>query len=233
MKRTIIVVLIIALVAGLAVYFYSKGIRLLTEEVTPGMEEVEEVVEVVEVDYPTGDMTPEHLAEVLGSYSRYEELRDSELRKPDTKMKIVYDTYGTYEAVQGKVAWVSLVMRGEIVNIERRVIIALSRRRGEAVKIGEAGKIEGRVITITNKGETISLYVPEFAGISTDETEKVIDEDGKVVMRDGKVVWRHLEAKFEDIKIGDWLFRISVIINAALHPQARSITIATLPWNIP
>lgn len=132
MKKTIIVVvvLVVALVAGLAVYFYSKGIGP-TEEVTPGMEE-----EVAEVDYPVGDKTPEHVAEVLGSYERYEELQDSQLRKPDTKMQIAYDTHRGQ-----RIYWVAMVMRGEVV------------------------KIEGRVIAIANEGETISLDVPEFAKV--------------------------------------------------------------------
>ncbi len=166
MKKTIIVVLIVVLVAGLAVYFYGKVIGP-TEEGTPGMEEVEGVVEV---DYPVGDKTPEHVAEVLGSWEAYEKLRDSKLRKPTKdSMQIVYATYVDY-----RVAWVGLVMRGEII------------------------RIEGRWITIENEGDKISLYVWERADIYT--------ENGK----------------FEDLKEGDWLAHIAVVVNAE-RAEARVI----------
>jgi len=146
------------------------------------------VVQDKEVDYPTGDKTPEHVAEVLGSYSRYEQLQDSKLRKPTKdSMQIVYDTVGRDRR---KVAWVSLVMMGEIV------------------------KIEGRVITISNEGEIISLYLPEFAEIDASK--------GWEVTKEGEVIWEGSETAFEQLKVGDWLWHISVVINAD-DAQARVI----------
>ncbi|MBA7522388.1 hypothetical protein ES705_14507 [subsurface metagenome] len=202
MKNIIIGVLITVLIFGGAL----AGCGVVQDK---GVEQNGEL----EVDYPVGDTTPEHLAEVLGSYSRYEELRDSKLRKPDLEMEIGYDTYG---AEQRKVAWVFLVMQGEVVKIERKVITALSR--------GEVVKIEGRVITIANEGETISLYVPEFA-----EIEKFPTNSAWRVTKEGEVMWQGEEIGFEELKIGDWLWHIYVAINADHHPQARAINVGISP----
>ena len=80
---------------------------------------------------------------------------------------------------------------------------------------GEVVKAEGRVITITNEGETISLYVAEFASIKKEIKKMPPDY--------------YVEAKFEDITVGDWLPHISVFINANTYPggEAKSIMIAT------
>jgi len=197
MKKKIIIgfliVVLICVVGFVAFYFvHNKGV---------------EQNGVLEVDYPFGDRTPEHLAEVLGSYSVYVELRDSKLLKPvyekvgdevieRCSMQIVYDVHRGQ-----KITWVSMAMRGEVT------------------------KIEGRTITITNQDETISLYVSEFAIIETDETERAF-KDGEPLYIDGKPVYQHKEAKFEDIKVGDWLY-LSVMIRADQLPQARAIMIAT------
>lgn len=144
------------------------------------------------IDYPFGDTTPEHLAKVLGSSERYVELRDSPLLKPiwispekqGCSMQIVYDT-----VPEGQIYWIYMTMKGEVINIE------------------------GRVITITNEGKAISLYVLEWAIIETSEVKKIII--------DGEEFWQHLEAKFEDIKVGDWLSRMSVFINTNTYPQGQ------------
>ena len=144
MKRLGIIFLIIVLVCGVGYgvwwYFFNN---------TPEPEtEPSSVVE----EYPEGDTTAAHLAEVLGSESRYNELRNSKLRKivydqfgvEQPSMQIVYDTY--YNPLGGKpqkTAWVSLGMRGEIVEI----------------------KPDERVIVIANEDEKISLYIPECAVI--------------------------------------------------------------------
>jgi len=187
MKRKIVigfsVVLLICALGVVGWYFIHRGV---------GIEQIDQPA----WDYPVGDTTPEHLAEVLGSYEYYEELRDSKLLKPiwispdeqvKGRMEIVYDTHRDQ-----RVYWVAVTMRGEVV------------------------KIEGRVITITNEGETISLYVPEFAVIKK-FGEKYVKEEGFFPY--------HEEAKFEDIKVGDWLPHISVVINAD-QAQARTIDIA-------
>jgi len=194
MKNIIIGVLIIALICagvlGASCLVPDKGAKQ------------DEVPEVSEVDYPSGDTTPEHMAEVLGSYSRYEELRDSKLRKPTKdSMQIVYDTYG---AEQRKIAWVSLVMRGEVV------------------------KIEERVITIANEGDAISLYVPEFADIYTHK-DMGVTKDGEEIwlgekLKVGDLFPQGAETKFEHLKVGDWLWHISVVINAD-DTQARVINV--------
>ena len=210
MKNIAIGVLIIALIcAGVL------GASCLVPDKGAEQDEVPEVSEVSEVNYPDGDTNPEHLAEVLGSYSRYEELWDSNLRKlTKDSMQIGYDTYG---AEQRRIAWVFLVMQGEVIKIERRVITALSRR-------GEAVKIEGRVITIANEGETISLYVPEFA-----EIEKFPTSSAWKVTKEEEVIWQGEEVGFEELKIGEWLWHISVAINADHHPQARAINVGISP----
>ncbi len=210
MKNIIIGVLITVLIFGGAL----AGCGVVQDK---GVEQNGEL----EVDYPVGDTNPEHLAEVLGSYERYEELRDSKLRKPDTEMQLAYDTYG---AEQRKIAWVFLVMRGEIVKIERKVITALSR--------GEIVKIEGRVMTIANEGDTISLYVPEFADIYTHRYMGVT-EDGEAVwlgekLKVGDLFPQGEEIEFKELDVGDWLWGISVAINAD-DAQARAIDVASAP----
>ncbi|MCL0094613.1 hypothetical protein M1N58_01765 [Dehalococcoidales bacterium] len=219
MKRILLWLLGIALIVGagfVAFVYLVPEIKEIVGEIRKGIiEQREREQRIAElrrglehIDYSSGDTTPEHLAEVLGSWERYEKLRDSPLLKPiwispeeqGCSMEIVYDI-----TRKGPIYWVYMIMRGEVV------------------------KIEGRVITITNEGETISLYVPEWAIIETDEVERVVDEKGKPVYKNGYPVYRHVEAKFEDIKVGDWLSHIHVFINANTYPggEARSIMIAT------
>lgn len=189
MKKKIVfgfcVVLIISAIGLFGFSFFNKG----------GQTDLDNGVEQNggPVDYPEGDKTPEHVAEVLGSQEAYEELWNSPLRKlTKDSMQIVYDTLSSGQ----KVAWVLLAMEGEVVNVE------------------------GRTITIAKEGVAISLYVPEFATIKTSETEEVII--------DGKVVYRHLKARFEDIKAGAWLPFVTVVINAE-RSQARAIIISESP----
>lgn len=214
MKKVVIGFLVAILIcaAGFAafVYLVPDEIKEIPGKIREGIIESREREQRIaelrkgleHIDYPSGDTTPEHLAEVLGSYSAYVELRDSKLLKPicispeeqGRSMRIVYDT-----THRGRIYWVYMVMRGEVADIK------------------------GRVITITNEGETISLYVLEWTRIELGgEVEKVII--------DGEEFWQHLEANFEDIKIGDWLSHISVFINANTittdpHGEARSIKI--------
>jgi hypothetical protein len=221
MKRDIIVVIVgflIAILIGIVgfdafVYYFipeerkeiPNGIRKLAE--LEGVERIAALRQGLEhIDYPWADTTPEHLAEVLGSWERYEELRDSPLLKPiwtrtDEQVTVMQIGHDTPMGV--KIYWVVMVLRGEVV------------------------KIEGRVITITNQGETISLFVSEWADIETDEIVRVVDEEGKPVYSDGYPLFRHKEAKFEDIKIGDWLSFIYVVINRNTFPsgEARIIRI--------
>lgn len=168
-----------------------------------GQTDLDNSAEQTEIDYPTGDTNPEHLAEVLGSYSTYVKFRDSRLQKPTYEkvgneviekcsMQIVYDTiYNPETRKYEKMAWVALDMRGKVVDVK------------------------GRIITITNEGDPISLYAWERARIYKFESGNLA------------------EGKFEDIKIGDWLSPISVVVNATnLHlPEARSIAISENPQN--
>ncbi|MBA7526299.1 hypothetical protein ES705_18460 [subsurface metagenome] len=154
MKKTIIIVLIVLVVSilGFGIWWVfsnrpSDGENdLPVDEVeqneVPVEDEENEVL--VEVDYPTGDQTPEHVAEILGSQEAYEELWNSKLRKPtESSMQIVYDSIGG-PGEERRIAWVALAMEGEVVDILE----------------------PERIITITAEGDTDSLYVVEFATIN-------------------------------------------------------------------
>ncbi len=160
----------------------------------PVEDDVDEVL--VEVDYPTGDQTPEHLAEVLGSQEAYEEFWNSKLRKPtESGMQIVYDIIGE-RAGERRIAWVAIPMQGEVVDISK----------------------PERIVTIAAEGDTISLYVWERARV--DELVVGLGDD------------RHfVPLAFEDVKEGDWVFLVSVVVNAdnLQLPEARHITISDHP----
>jgi len=156
--RKIVVGLLMGLlicVAGIAIWYFLPKV---VEQIVP-MIVIDRPVDQPEWDFPRGDTTPEHLAQVLGSWERYEELRNSSLLKPiwispdeqATKLEIIRDMSGT---------WVRTTMHGEVV------------------------KIKGRIITIINEGETISLYVPGRVSVETDETERFVDGEGKLVYKD-------------------------------------------------
>ncbi len=146
MKRTIIVVLIVALVAGLAIYSYTRLVRLF-EQVTPDRDR-KEVEEVAEVDYPVDDTNPEHLAEVLGSQELYEELRDSKVRKPNSSMCIGYAAEGDWRFARS-VPWVRMVIKGEIVDIE------------------------GETITVALEGDKISMDLAKFVSFYSDQSVQI------------------------------------------------------------
>lgn len=170
MKRFLIVLLVLLIVAGVGFagyYFTNKG----GQDGGP------------EIDYPEGDTTPEHLAEVLGSYDAYEDLKGSNLRRPGSEMSIIYDIIRDDPTTTHKVAWVVLTMVGEVVEISE----------------------SERIITITNEGETISLSI--WKNVRINKLNVPLD--------------------LKDIKNGDQLSRVSVVVNAGnlYLPEARVITI--------
>ena len=161
-------------------------------------------IEQPEWEFPTGDTTPEHLAQVLGSKEYYEKLRDSKLRRTEFPMMImnkgVYDVDPRDPTGPGQLIvqypWVYMVLRGEVIRIEERTI------------------------TLISNGETISLHIPEWASVETDEKERFII--------DGKEFWAYVEADFEDIKIGDRLDYIAVTMQAGYQPRVGLIRISTI-----
>lgn len=152
------------------------------EEPKPAEEEfpthAEQWADPVQFGFERGDKTPEHLVEVLGSWERYERLKKSYLILSDT-MHIVYDMRMCADRI--KLYFVGMLMRGEVV------------------------KIQEKVITIARDNMTASFLVSKGATI-------------RVGMN---------EIEFKDLKVGDWLSHVYIVMNDLTYPlgQVRSIHI--------
>ena len=132
-------------------------------------------------------ITAERLAEVLGSWEAYEELRNSDLIKTrnvanpkriapeirNIEVDVFYDSSGV---------WVYAAMEGEIADLD----------------------LDAKKLTLKNGEDEMVLAISEFIKVYVESESRYIP--------------------WEELKVGDWLVKVSVLINAK-RAEVRSIHI--------